>query len=266
MIDADIALCGPLRVGIADRCVESLIPGPKGRLLLARLVLGRDEPLGRDELIETVWPDTPPTFPDRAFSTLLTRLRAALGPGVLQGRSELTLALGTGTRVDWDAAEAALEAAEAASGSDPVAALEAAEEGLATTRRTFLPGLSTPWVEERRRELTAMHASLLEVAAAAALRLGQAKLGERRARELIASEPYRESAYAMLMRAHAASGNVAEAMRVYDDLRRLLRDELGLIPSRSVTSLAEALLNGEGATPVMAGAAAGALSEPAQPA
>ena len=40
----------------------------------------------------------------------------------------------------------------------------------------------------------------------------------------------------------AARGNVAEALRVYDQLRVLLRDELGATPAPHVTALHDRLL------------------------
>lgn len=43
-------------------------------------------------------------------------------------------------------------------------------------------------------------------------------------------EPYRESAYQILMRTLAAGGNVADALRTYDRLSSLLREELGVDP------------------------------------
>ena len=43
--------------------------------------------------------------------------------------------------------------------------------------------------------------------------------------------PFRESGYRLLMRALAAQGNQAEALRIYDGLRATLRDQLGVSPS-----------------------------------
>jgi DNA-binding SARP family transcriptional activator len=39
------------------------------------------------------------------------------------------------------------------------------------------------------------------------------------------------------MRTLVACGNDAEALRLYDDLRRLLRDELGIVPSPATQEL-----------------------------
>ena len=46
-----------------------------------------------------------------------------------------------------------------------------------------------------------------------------------------AAQPYRETAYQMLMRAHAATGNRAEALRAFDECRRLISEHLGVAPS-----------------------------------
>jgi DNA-binding SARP family transcriptional activator len=53
----------------------------------------------------------------------------------------------------------------------------------------------------------------------------------RHAREAVAIEPFRETSYQLLMRAHAAVGNRAEALRVYERCRNLLSEELGVPPS-----------------------------------
>jgi len=46
-----------------------------------------------------------------------------------------------------------------------------------------------------------------------------------------AAEPFDELACQALMRAHAAAGNRAEALRVYSKCSTLFRDELGATPS-----------------------------------
>jgi DNA-binding SARP family transcriptional activator len=51
------------------------------------------------------------------------------------------------------------------------------------------------------------------------------------AEEAVALEPFRETGYRQLMRAHAAGGNRAEALRAFQRCRALLADELGVDPS-----------------------------------
>jgi SARP family transcriptional regulator, regulator of embCAB operon len=58
----------------------------------------------------------------------------------------------------------------------------------------------------------------------------------------VAREPYRESGYCLLMEALARQGNKAEALLVYESLRKLLRTELGVSPSAHSQSLHRELL------------------------
>ena len=81
------------------------------------------------------------------------------------------------------------------------------------------------------------------------LELGGTGLGAaaRASRELIERSPFREAGHRLLMEALAGDGNVAEALRAYDALRVLLRDELGTSPAADVQALHMRLLAGEGA-------------------
>jgi SARP family transcriptional regulator, regulator of embCAB operon len=81
-----------------------------------------------------------------------------------------------------------------------------------------------------------VHARALECYATACLRLGGAELpgSTRSARELVDLAPLRETGHLLLMQALAAQGNVAEALAVYERLRVLLRDELGVDPGQAV--------------------------------
>jgi hypothetical protein len=56
----------------------------------------------------------------------------------------------------------------------------------------------------------------------------------------------RESGYRLLMEVLAARGNIAEALREYEELRVLLRDELGATPSPQIQALHLQLLKAGG--------------------
>ncbi len=239
-----IELCGALTVEVDGRRVEDDLPGRQGRLLFAYLALNRERPVRRDELVDVVWDESPPGSPDAGLAALLTRLRRALGPEAVEGRAHLRLAL-PDVWLDVDVALAAAAEAEAAlAAGDPRRAAERAQAALALFERPLLPELSGRWVDEQRAALDGLHSDALETLARAALRLGPGELpaADRAARGLIQREPYRESGYAVLMELLAARGNVAEALRVYDQLRVLLRDELGATPAPHVTALHDRLL------------------------
>jgi DNA-binding SARP family transcriptional activator len=232
-------------VEIRGESLEGRLPGRQGRTLFAYMAANRARPVSRDELMGALWPGMAPAAPGPALSTLLTRLRQALGHGVLEGRRELRLRLPLDAWVDIEAMHGRAERAEAAlARRDLRGAIEAAQEALALTDRRLLPEFAEPWVEERRRELDERRHAMWEMWARAGLALGGLELlpAERAARALVALNPYRESGYALLMEVCAARGDVAEALRAYDTLRTLLREELGVLPSRGLVKLNDRLL------------------------
>ena len=84
----------------------------------------------------------------------------------------------------------------------------------------------------------------LEVLAEASLRAGELGAAEDAARAAVAAAPFRESAHRLLMEVHEAGGNPAEALRVFEDLRRLLREELGTAPGPAAMAVHERMLRG----------------------
>ena len=123
-------------------------------------------------------------------------------------------------------------------------AWNSSQAALSTARREFLPGESAPWVLEWRSFLAQLEVRALECYTAASIGIGTSELAaaERCARALIEKEPYREAGYRLLMEAQLAAGNSAEAMYVYDGLRRLLSEELGMSPSAETQKLHKRLL------------------------
>jgi SARP family transcriptional regulator, regulator of embCAB operon len=176
---------------------------------------------------------------------LLSKLRHSLGPGHLHGRAEIELLLPPATFVD---AEAALEGAHRAETAIAEGRWAQAwgPAGIAyhIATRPFLTGLEAPWIEEWRRRLEETRLRGLECFAAASLGLGGPALAqaEERARMLTELAPYRETGYRLLMEALARRGNVAEALRAYERLRVLLREELGIAPSPAVQGVHRQLL------------------------
>jgi DNA-binding SARP family transcriptional activator/DNA-binding CsgD family transcriptional regulator len=267
-----IELCGRLLVEIDGEALQGALPGRQGRLLFAYLVINRDRPVRRDELVDALWSeDGQPASGDALLRPPLSRLRKALGPDRLEGRTELTLNLPEDAWVDWEVAHEALARTRAALGSgDSRSAWHAANEAADIAGKGLLPGLEADWIEDRRRELADLRVEALEAAASAGAALGGADLAgaERAARAAVEAAPFRESARLALMEVLRAGGNVAEALRVYEDLRVVLRDELGTTPGARVMALHERLLRdedpGPGTGPVSPAPAA--ATEPQRPA
>jgi SARP family transcriptional regulator, regulator of embCAB operon len=240
-----IQLCGRFATRVAGRRIDRDLPGRQGRLLFAYLVVNRDRVAGRDELGEVLWPRGLPSAPEPALSALLSKLRRLLPEGALASRSEIRLELGRFARVDVEAARDGIHRAEA---------LIAAREWGASlgptlvahniSQRRFLLGEEGAWIDERRRELEDIRLRALECTARRSLGVGGAEIAvaQQTARRLIDGSPYRESGYALLMEALARQDNTAEALRVYERLRGLLRDELGAAPSPTLQQMHQRLL------------------------
>src|SRR3954468_17995055 len=110
----EIRVLGGLRATVNGRRVDRQLPGRKGRLLFTLMALNRHRTFSRAELIEVLWPRVQPGSPDAALSTVLSRLRRALGDELVQGRTELSLALPAEVHIDAELAEERVQAAAGA--------------------------------------------------------------------------------------------------------------------------------------------------------
>lgn len=248
----------PLRIYLAGRLtVESAnvlvrpeqFPGQQGRTAFAHLTLERGRPVTHAELAEVVWPgDLPPAW-GSALSAIVSKLRALLakvspGAAALVGaRGCWELTLPADAWIDVEAAADAIHDAECALRAGDVAqAYGPSAVALHIARRPFLPGERGSWIESRRDRLRAILLRALEARSEVYLANGEHALALQTARDLVALEPFRESGHRLVMRALAAGGNVAEALRAYEDCRRRIARELGVDPSPQTKSLHDRLL------------------------
>ncbi|MGZ4195062.1 MAG: ATP-binding protein [Solirubrobacteraceae bacterium] len=237
---ARIRLCGRLSVDIGGEPRAEMLHGRQGRLLLAYLVLRRQRPTRRDELIEVIWGDTGTPPSEGALAPVLSRLRRALAPVPIEGRDGVLLRLPEPAWVDVEAAHAALAEARAAEAAGR--RLELAREAASLVEPGLLPGLEASWLDAERTSLDHLRVEALELAANAALTVDLA-LAQELAREATAAAPFRESTWVALISTLRARGNIAEALQAYDEVRRLLRDELGAVPGRDLVALHGQLLS-----------------------
>src|SRR5215213_2573918 len=149
-----IQLCGRLAVNLNGRRVEDALPGAKGELLLAYLVLNRLRRIDRDELLVATYGEDATRDHGPRLSVLLSKLRRVLGPELLAGRTQIELVLPADVFVDVEAALEGLHRAES-----HVAKGEWAEAwGPSTVAsqvagRPLLQGYDRPWLDEWRRRL-----------------------------------------------------------------------------------------------------------------
>jgi DNA-binding SARP family transcriptional activator len=261
-----IQLCGHLSVSVDGRRCEGDLPGRQGRLAVAHLALHTGRPVTRERLIAALWGEDAPAGHSQALNVVLSKLRRALGAGVIENAGERAVQLTPIARIDLEDAQPTLDAAFAARDrGDWPAVSEAAARVTELADAGLLPGYEASWLEDPRRRLEELGLQARELLGDAGLARGGSELAhaERAATELVERAAFRESGYLLLMRVREAQGNLVEALRVHERLRTLLRDELGVAPGPQVQAEFERLLKAEQAGPA---AAAPPPPKPAEPA
>jgi SARP family transcriptional regulator, regulator of embCAB operon len=148
--------------------------------------------------------------------------------------------------IDVESARQSLDRAEAALRSeDLMAAWTNAVVAATITRQPFLVGEELRWIREQRASLGRVWRRAMLVLSAVSTRNRELELGIQYASEVLAVEPFDEMACQVLMRAHAAAGNRAEALRVFANCRKLFRDELGAEPSQKTSAVFLEILRAE---------------------
>ena len=231
------ALCvlGPLEV-VRDGEQVRLGSGQQRRVL-ALLVVHANEVVSRDRLIDVLWGDGPPPSATQTLQGLVSRLRQTLGDDRLETRPpgyRLRVASG---EVDALRFEELVRVGLVAT-ARPEVALGALDEALGLWRGSpYAEFASEEFATAEVARLVELRARAIEERAAALLELGRPEdvVGELEAQ--IAVEPFRERLRALLMLALARAGRPVESLRAYDEFRRRLTDEVGVVPSPGLQAL-----------------------------
>lgn len=194
----------------------------------------------REQIGQAIWPGASPTRAKNSFHVTLHHLRKALGAPewvVIEGdRYRLSPEL----RCDLDADAFGREAREALQA--PLAGSRLLRPILALYRGDLLEGEVTgPWVEEHRDRLRRVMVDL-GLALGAALEAEGDTAGAAEVYHAIAvREELNEEAQRRLMLAWTRGGDRARALRHYERLVTLLREELDAEPEPETVGLYERL-------------------------
>ena len=211
------------------------------RWLLTILLLEANRTVPADRLIEELWGDQPPNDPAGALRSQVSRLRRGL-PTVAQ---MVTEPRGYRLTVDPDDVdiwrfEHLLTAAGRCSGDD---ALRLLDEALALWRIHPLDEfVERPPAQVEQRRLGELHGAARQHRASLLLAGGRAAEAAAEATALLADQPEREEARAVLMEALYRQGRATEALKVYQSWRRELGEEHGLEPSPALRDVEARIL------------------------
>ena len=242
----EFQILGPFRVVAADGdAATAMSIGPmKERVLLAVLVLSPNRTVSLDALIDALWGEHPPPSARKLVQIYVSHLRKILGNGVV-GTRQSGYALQTDAdAIDvWRFERLVLDGCRASQQGDAALAAALFDEGLGLWRGPVLAEfafeqfslVAAGRMEELRR-------SAFEERADAYLALGRHGELVGQLQVLVGEHPLRERLRAQLMLALYRSDRQVDALRIYDDGRRVLLEELGVEPRRPLQALRLAIL------------------------
>ena len=224
-----LRLFGPFEAEIQGSPL-SRMRSRKHQQLLALLALRAGREVQRAWVAGTLWPDSSEPAAFNSLRQGLQDVRRALGPQAYRLQSPSTRALcldlspadvdvfafaaaiGRGTRQDW-------------------------EQAVGLYSGPLLEGWAEEWVVAERAQYEQMYFNALE--SLAEQLLVEAEPGRAAAclQVLIKTDPLRESAYRLLMRALAKQSNYAVIVQIYRDLRLQLMREMRTEPAAETTTL-----------------------------
>jgi predicted ATPase/DNA-binding SARP family transcriptional activator len=260
-----IELFGGLRISRGERSF-AFLQAPKAGLLLAYLAYFPRHPQPRELLLELLWPESDPDTSRHNLRSLVHAVRRQLEPAapaaeplLVAERAALHLnpaAFGT------DVAEFAAALQQAARTADPSERARQFAAAVELYRGELLAGFYDPWVLTERQRLEEQYLGALQQLVLALEESGDPEQAIEYARRAVRVDPLREEAHYDLMRLYAAAGQPSATLRQYQELERLLREELGESPSAATRALAEELQD-TARTVVAARSAPLALAAPA---
>jgi DNA-binding SARP family transcriptional activator len=244
----EFRILGPLEIFADDRLVE--VTAPKQRALLAVLLLSPRRVVSADRLIDQLWGDDPPAGGAKTLRFHVSKLRDALEPDRHPGSEGpiVTRAPGYVLNVSPDTVDAArfenlVRDARRFLSADPAYASTRLNEAFGLWRGPALADFfDAPFAQLEIARLEELRVSALEDRLDTDLALERHAEIVIELEKLAAEHPFRERLWGQLMVALYRCDRQAEALRVYQDLRRHLGEELGIEPSTDLRQLEERIL------------------------
>jgi predicted ATPase/DNA-binding SARP family transcriptional activator len=239
----EIRLLGGLEV-LDDNGAQVEVPGAKRRTLLAALALRPGQVVSSEQLVEAIWGEHAGGTAANSLQALVSKLRRSLPANVVSthgGGYALEL---RAESIDIGRFEAiALKGRKALSNGEAESARALFREALGLWRGSALSEFA--YDEFAQIEITRLseeRASVLEDRIDADMLAGRHGEIVAELEAVVAAEPLRERLRGQLMLALYRSGRQADALRQFQEARRVLGEELGLEPGPELRRLEAAIL------------------------
>ncbi|GGU25162.1 AfsR/SARP family transcriptional regulator [Lentzea flava] len=240
----DFGILGPIQA--RDSGVRLELGGVRGQKVLAALLLAPNRVVPLTHLVDVVWDGEPPSTGKHQIQKSVGDLRAALGvPGmIVTDGPGYRIVLGSAT-LDVITFERHVATAQTV---EPAEAVRLLRTALALWRGPALAGLNGQVLRVEAERLDERRIAVAQQCFALQLELGQHEQVITELSALVAANPFREQLVEQLMIALYRSNRQADALELYDRTRRLLADELGVDPGRSLRAAHQAILNQDSET------------------
>jgi DNA-binding SARP family transcriptional activator/Tfp pilus assembly protein PilF len=242
----ELRLLGPVEVRVNGLRVNMGHAGQ--RAVLAILLLGLNEVVPIDRLIDRIWGDEPPRSARNIIYGYVTRLRALLAgledPAVALSRRAGGYILEANPD-HVDLFRFRRQVAEATAAADDEHSAELLRSALAIWSGDALAGLNSAWLRGMRDSLERQRVAAILDLNDVGLRLGRhhALVGE--LADQATARPQDERVAAQLMLALHRSGRSAEALRTFEQTRTRLNDELGADPGEALQRMHQQILRND---------------------
>jgi predicted ATPase/DNA-binding SARP family transcriptional activator len=239
-----IGLLGALEV-FDDDGNEVVVAGAKLRAMLAVLALQVGRVVSSEHLVDVLWGEDPPVAVRNGLQGLASKLRRAMGSAdriVMRGEGYVLAVPPQTVDVEQFEQRAADGRALAAVG-ELERAVEVFVEADSLWRGDPLAEFAyDDFAVSAITRLSELRLALLEERLDLELRLGGHQRAVVQLEQLVAAHPLREGLRGLLMVALYRAGRQADALRVFQEGRRLLAEELGLQPGPELRRLESAIL------------------------
>ncbi len=243
---AQVRLLGGFEVVRAD---GSVVEGTewstrKTKDLLRLLALGAGRPVRTAHLIATLWPAATPEHGRGSLRTAASQIRRTVGVECLLRHPEGLVLVDTQVdAVDFLAHVRDAHRASREGRPDDAVAIAARAEAC-YTGDFHASDDDSDWALGERHRLQAARQGMLAEAAKCALQVDRHLDALQLATLAVELDPLSEGAHRTLMLAHVELGEIAGALRVFEDYRARLAEELGADPSAQTQELHLRILRG----------------------
>ena len=239
-------ILGPVEV-LDDDGVSVPLGPPRQHALLAALLVHLGEPMPVERLIGLLWgeaaPPSAPTIVHGSVAGLRRALEAVGSRGRVLVRQASGYALGVPANdVDALRFEQLVDEGRRQVRDDPEQASALLARALSSWHGPPLAGVNAPFAAGAVHRLEELRLEAVEARAEADLALGRHTDLVSELEAIVSEHPLRERPWALLMVALYRCGRQSDALAAYQSVRRILDEQLGVLPGPELEALQHAVL------------------------